>query len=298
MVKTNHLFLKERAVLPNGYLNAIIKSALKEDIGRGDITTSLVVPAGRKMNACIVTRQDCVVCGLAVAEKVFKAVDKKINFKPCVKEGRLVKKGACLACVRGNSRSILAAERVMLNFLSLLSGVATRTHEFAEKTKKHNVKIVDTRKTLPGLRLLQKYAVRVGGGFNHRMGLDEMVLVKDNHIKIVGGHTRLPRFFCAQKVEIEVESLKELAHALRCNPHIVMLDNMALADIRKAVKLRDAFARNTRGEKILLEVSGGVQLENIGHIASTGIDMISIGALTHSVSAIDVSLEVGPIVTL
>ncbi|MDD5566570.1 MAG: carboxylating nicotinate-nucleotide diphosphorylase [Candidatus Omnitrophica bacterium] len=298
MDKANHFFLKKSAALPEVPLDSVIRAALREDIGKGDITTSLVVPAGSRMTARIVARQECIVCGLTVAEKVLKSVDKKISFKPCAKEGSLVKKGACLARIRGNSRSILTAERVMLNFISLLSGVATRTYEFVKRTKRYKVKIVDTRKTLPGLRFLQKYAVRSGGGFNHRMGLDEMVLVKDNHIKIVGGHARLPHFMCAQKVEIEVESLKEFAHALRYRPYIIMLDNMAFSDIRKAVKLRDAFARSTRTNKILLEVSGGVQLENIVRIAATGVDLISVGALTHSVAAIDVSLEVGSIVPL
>ncbi|MEW6075628.1 MAG: carboxylating nicotinate-nucleotide diphosphorylase [Candidatus Omnitrophota bacterium] len=298
MDKMNHFFLKKNAALPKGSLDSLIRAALREDIGKGDITTSLVVPAGSRMAACIVARQECIACGLTVAEKVLKVVDKKVSFKPCVKEGSLAKKGTCLACIRGNSRSILTAERVMLNFISLLSGVATRTYEFVKRTKRYKVQIVDTRKTLPGLRFLQKYAVRVGGGFNHRMGLDEMVLVKDNHIKIVGGYGRLPRFVCTQKVEIEVESLKELTHALRYTPHIIMLDNMALSDIRKAVKLRDAFVRSAKAEKILLEVSGGVQLENIGRIAATGVDLISVGALTHSVTAVDVSLEVGSIVPL
>lgn len=298
MPQQNNLFLNRRQVLSKAYLDTIISSALKEDIGKGDITTNLIIPAHRWISASIVTKQDCIVCGLPIAARVLKAVDKKSIFRPCVKEGQAVKKGSCLARIRGDSRSILTAERVMLNFISLLSGVATRTQEFVRRTKRYKVKIVDTRKTFPGLRLLQKYAVKTGGGFNHRMGLDEMVLVKDNHIKIVGGHVKLPRFFCAQRVEIEVESLKELAHALRANPHIIMLDNMPLAVIRKAVRARDEYTVKTKSGKILLEVSGGVKLGNIARIASTGIDLISVGSLTHSVTAIDISLEVGSIVPL
>jgi len=276
----------------NLYSRYIIKQALKEDIGRRDITTESIIPKNKFVKAILLAKEDCVVCGLGLAGLVFKLKDKKIQFKPQVKDGQKIKKGKVLARLWGRAQSILTAERVALNFVSLLSGIATKTRCYIEEVKPRKVKIMDTRKTIPGLRELEKYAVRIGGGYNHRMRLDEMILVKDNHLKVIGGYERLPKITKGYKNELEVKNLKEFKQALKFKPDIIMLDNMSIKDIKKAVEIRNNSQFLTPNSKLKLEASGGFTLETIREVASTGIDMISVGELTHSIKSVDISLEI------
>jgi len=190
-------------------LESIIKQALIEDIGRGDITTQLPIPEDRKIMAKIVAKENFLLCGISVAETVFKSVDPSVRFSAKIKEGSPVKSGKTIAAISGKARSILTAERVALNLLSILSGIATKTREFVDKIKPYRTKITDTRKTMPGLRELQKYAVRIGGGHNHRVRLDEMILIKDNHLKVTNGYDKLPSVPKGYKNEVEVQTLKE-----------------------------------------------------------------------------------------
>jgi len=287
-------------------IRGIVAFALKEDIGARDITTEMLIPRNKFVKAILIAKEDCLICGLSLASLVFKLQDKNIKFKPLVSEGKLVKKGRVIARIQGQAKGILTAERVALNFLSFLSGIASKTRRFVEEVKpykvnpalsatkrrhivrKGGVKIMDTRKTIPGLRLLEKYAVRIGGGFNHRLSLDEMILVKDNHLKIIKGYQGLFRFSRGCRVELEVKSLKEFQRALKLKPDIIMLDNMSLKDIKEAVRIKNSLPYPIPK----LEASGGITLRNVKQVASTGVDMISIGDLTHSVDSVDISLEI------
>ena len=281
----------------------IVKDALREDVGKGDITSYLCRFGNRKAKACIIFKEKGIICGLGVIEAVFKSIDRKLIFKPAVKEGAIVKAGKVAAYIEGKARSILTAERTALNFLGHLSGIAAQTHRFVDRIRPYKVRIMDTRKTTPNMRRLEKYAVRVGGGHNHRMGLYDQVLIKDNHIKIglreVGvskedtikslvtiAKKHAPK---GMKIEVEVENLKEFKASLESCPDIIMLDNMSVRDISKAVKIRNAQISRT---KPLLEASGGITLKNVRPIARTGVDIISTGSLTHSVKSLDVSLEI------
>jgi len=278
----------------------IIKAALAEDIGKGDITAELMIPQGEKANAVIQAGEEGIVCGIHIAGLVFKLLDKSIKFTPKVKDGDRIKKGQVLARIRGKAASILLGERVALNFLGMLSGIATRTGQFVDKIKNYKVKIMDTRKTLPGLRELEKYAVRTGGGYNHRFSLDEMVLIKDNHLRVTGfglGVTELKdlikeirkRTPPGMKIEIEVRNLKEFKHALEAKPDIIMLDNMGIDKIKKAVIMR---SEKKRGDSPKIEASGNIELENISEYARSGVDFISLGTLTKDVHSLDLSLEI------
>ncbi len=290
------MMLEKERTLP------IIRAALKEDIGRGDITTNALVDKFAALRAAIVTKEDCVVCGLEATEWTMSQVDYSVRFKPNAKDGRLVGAGKELAFLEGNAGSVLKAERTMLNFLSFLSGIATTTKKFVDKARPYGVKVMDTRKTLPLLRYLEKYAVFVGGGTNHRMGLYDQVLIKDNHIesqKPVTSNQKKENLLKslveqARKknlkgtvIEIEVTSIEEFNDALGGKPDIIMLDNMNTRDVAACAQIR----RLSR-IKPLLEVSGGITLETIEQYAKVGIDMISIGSLTDSVRAIDMSLDV------
>jgi len=274
----------------------IFINALKEDIRTRDITTDAVISREKHAKGIILAKEDFVVCGLAAALCIFKIADKNIKFKALVKEGDFVKKGKVIARISGPARSILTAERVALNFLSLLSGISTTTRRFVNAVKPFKTKIIDTRKTIPGLRILEKYAVRIGGGFNHRMGLDEMIMIKDNHLKVLGSRfwvLGLEKKLRGIKTEIEVGTLKEFNKALRLKPDIIMLDNMSIEDMRKAVWIRNkSQSRKVAKSSLKLEASGGITLNNIKRVASTGVDMISIGALTLSVTSVDISLEI------
>ncbi|MFA5500803.1 MAG: carboxylating nicotinate-nucleotide diphosphorylase [Candidatus Omnitrophota bacterium] len=276
----------------------IIKASLKEDIGKGDITSAALVDKFLSSRATIITREDCVVCGLQIAEWLMAQIDYSVRFKPNCNDGDFVGKDKELVFIEGHLNSILRAERTMLNFLELLSGIATKTKVFVDKAKPYGVKIMDTRKTFPLLRYLEKYAVSVAGGYNHRMGLYDQVLIKDNHIKCQSVkvskcqlkelvETARKKNIKGTIVEIEVANTVEFDDALRGKPDIIMLDNMSPADVKACVEIR-----RMSKTKALIEVSGGITLETIEEYAKTGVDMISVGALTHSVKSIDMSLEV------
>ena len=291
-------------------LKKIIQLALKEDIGPADITSTSILHRSKKCDFIVLAKQDCVVCGLTIAESVFDTVDENVRFKPIVNDGDRVLGTKAIAYVEGNARSILTAERTALNFLGWLSGISTLTNSFVEEVKNTKAEILDTRKTTPTLRRLEKYAVKVGGGSNHRVGLYDQVLIKDNHLAVImhdpsiiktqseaiklaleSAKKHAPK---NKKIEIEVDSLDMLRTALNYNPDIIMLDNMSIDDISEAVKIRDAHRISVGdvGFKVLLEVSGGINIETVASIAQTGVDRISIGALTHSALAVDISLEV------
>jgi nicotinate-nucleotide pyrophosphorylase (carboxylating) len=269
----------------------IISRALAEDIGSGDITSEWTIPADLRLRGDLLVKQVGVIAGLEVAALVFATVDPAIQFTPLANDGDRVTRGTVVARVSGPARSILTAERTALNFLQRMSGIATDTRRFVDAVSGTRAVILDTRKTCPGLRLLDKWAVRLGGAQNHRTGLYDMVLIKDNHITAAGGITqavkrvreRIPRGIL---VEVEVKTLAELDEALALGVDRIMLDNMNLDDIREAV-------RRAQG-RVKLEVSGGVSLSTVTKIAATGVDYISVGALTHSPQALDISLELYP----
>lgn len=273
-------------------LKKIIETSLAEDVGTGDITTNSTVPLDYQTKAIIFVKEPGIVAGIPVAEAVFRYLDSEITFAPRVEEGALLATGDVIAEVVGNARAILTGERLALNFLQRMSGIASRTAFLVEKTKLYPVRIVDTRKTTPGLRMLEKYAVQVGGGFNHRYGLYDAVLIKDNHIKVAGGITQailaarhnVPHTI---KIEVEVESLEGVTEALEAKADIIMLDNMDHATMKEAVKMIDGRA--------LVEASGSVNEGNIVSVAKTGVDLISVGALTHSIKSLDISLDIGEI---
>ncbi|MFH0912970.1 MAG: carboxylating nicotinate-nucleotide diphosphorylase [Candidatus Omnitrophota bacterium] len=290
---SNKYFLSEtKPELDPVKLDAIVRRALIEDIGKGDITTKLTIPKDKEISAELLAKENCIICGLKAAERVFKISDGSISFKPLVREGAPLKKGKVFARLKGRAGSILTAERVALNLLSMLSGIATKTREYVKHIEPYKTKITDTRKTIPGLRELQKYAVRIGGGHNHRMGLDEMILIKDNHIKVTEGYTKLPSVPKGFKIEIEVQNLEEFKHALKFKPDVIMLDNMGIKDIRQAVKIRNNTKFTSHHAPSKLEASGGVDFKSVRKIAAAGVDIISIGELTHSIDSVDMSLEI------
>lgn len=272
-------------------ISNIIKQALIEDIGKGDITTNSVVPKSRIIKAKIIAKENGIIAGLNIAKETFKQLNNCILFKKKVQDGNFVKKGKIIAELQGNARAILTAERVALNFLQRLSGIATLTAEFVKLAGR--IKILDTRKTTPLMRKLEKYAVKVGGGVNHRFNLNDAILIKDNHIEIAGSVKEAIRKAkqTEKKIEVEVKNIKEVKEALNEGVDVLMLDNMSIKNIKKAIKL----AKKRKGKskkKVKIEVSGGMNLKNIKKIAKTGIDMVSIGALTHSAKSLDLSLEV------
>jgi len=275
----------------------LITAALKEDVGSRDVTSCALIPRGQVAKAEILVRRAGVIAGLQVAEWTFGAVETKIRFQPMAKDGQRVFPGKAVAFLEGPARGILAGERVALNFLARLSGIATLTRAYAEKVRGTPAKIYDTRKTTPGLRLLEKYAAAAGGGVNHRMGLYDGVLIKDNHLRLAGGVERAVRearrnLQRETPIEVEVTNLAEFRQALGAKADLILLDNMKLTEIQEAARLRNAVGRSRRGKRIPLEVSGGVTLENVRAIAATGVDRISVGALTHSAPALDLSLEI------
>jgi len=268
-------------------LESLIGRCLNEDVGAGDLTTESIVSPEATAEAVIIAREEGVIAGLPVAEAVFHRMDPAIVFQSLARDGDRVQRDQVLVEISGRARPILTAERLALNFLQRLSGIATRTARLVELAAGQKAVIVDTRKTTPGLRVLEKYAVRVGGGRNHRFGLYDAVLVKENHIKMAGSITAAvelagrgaPHMI---KIEVEVEDLAGVQEALDAGADIIMLDNMEVADMKRAVEL-------VKG-RVLLEASGGITEENIRAVASTGVDFISVGALTHSVKSLDISM--------
>lgn len=266
----------------------VIQTALQEDIGYGDITTSLLIPEGNKSKAHFIANEPFVLAGLPFALKVFHVLDSFIKSQIYCRDGTRVRKGSVIAEISGKTHNILKGERVSLNILQRLSGIATLTNIYVEKIEGSKAKIIDTRKTTPCLRFMEKYAVRVGGGYNHRFGLFDGVLIKDNHIKASGGIQKAVKAakkgHHLLKIEVEVKNLQELKEAIAAGVDIIMLDNMTVEKMKEAVKIS--------GGRALLEASGNIKPENVSEVARTGVDLISVGALTHSSSAVDISLKI------
>lgn len=264
-----------------------IKRALEEDIGNGDVTTNSIVPAGASLRGRIIAKQAGVVAGLGVANEVFRQLSRDIGFTAGVDDGAQVKRGVVLADMAGNARALLTGERTALNFLGRMSGIATLTRQFVDAVAGTEATILDTRKTAPGLRALDKLAVRLGGGQNHRTGLFDMVLIKDNHIDFAGSITaaveRVRAAGTTLAIEVETRSLENVGEALRLGVERILLDNMTPEMMREAVTLAQGRAK--------FEASGNVTLENVLEVARTGVDYISVGALTHSPRVFDMSLE-------
>lgn len=272
-------------------MNNLIKQSLNEDIGSGDITTDALIPKDLVVNAKIIAKENGIIAGLKIAEKVFKQLDAKIKFHTKLHDGDQISKSTIIAEISGNARSILKAERTALNFLQRLSGIATLTRKFTNKIKGTNAKILDTRKTTPLFRRLEKDAVKAGGGFNHRIGLFDQVLIKDNHLAIIKDiETAVKKAKKYGKVEVEVKNVKELKSALNTNVDIILLDNMPIKKIKESVALIHKWNK-MNNSNIKIEASGGINLGNVRSIAKAGVDYISVGALTHSAKAVDISLK-------
>jgi nicotinate-nucleotide pyrophosphorylase (carboxylating) len=268
-------------------IDRIIQAALTEDIGSGDITTLSTVPKGTPSRAQLVAKEDFVLAGMDVVERVFTLLDNTVAFEALKQDGEQIARGDVLAWIKGDAHTLLQGERVALNLMQRMSGIATHTAAFVEAVAGTDAIIVDTRKTMPGLRVLDKYSVRMGGGQNHRTSLYDGVLIKENHIAAAGGITaavagarkRAPHTL---KIEVETESLQDVQEALDAGADIIMLDNMSLDMLREAVALINGRA--------VTEASGGVNLETVTEIAKTGVNLISVGALTHSSCAVDISM--------
>jgi nicotinate-nucleotide pyrophosphorylase (carboxylating) len=273
-------------------LRQLVERALEEDLGRGDVASDLLVPSNVSARAALRGRSQGVITGLDVAAMVFEVTDAQVRFAPLINDGDAVAPSQELAVVSGPARSILRGERVALNFLQRLSGIATLTSRYVEAVRGTRARIVDTRKTTPGLRSLEKYAVRAGGGFNHRRDLSDAMMIKDNHLAVIRARglslteaikqarESLPHTL---KIEIEVDRLDQIPEALSAGADIILLDNMSTEDLRSAVAMIDGRA--------IIEASGGVNLGTISEIAATGVDVISVGALTHSAPALDIGLD-------
>ncbi|HLQ08751.1 MAG TPA: carboxylating nicotinate-nucleotide diphosphorylase [Steroidobacteraceae bacterium] len=270
-------------------LGAQVDAALREDIGSGDVTAALV-PAGQRVRGSVVTREEAVLCGRAWAEETFRRLDPQVRLSWHAADGERLGINQVICEIAGPARAVLTGERTALNFLQLLSGTATATRRLVDAVAGTSCRILDTRKTLPGLRTAQKYAVRCGGGDNHRMGLYDRVLIKENHIAAAGSLTgaieAARRSAPELTVEVEVESPAELEEALGADPDIIMLDDFSLANLQAAVKLNQA-----HGRPVKLEASGSISLETVRAIAATGVDYVSVGALTKHVHAVDLSMR-------
>ncbi len=276
------------SLLTNPLVEQLIAMALNEDVGTGDITTETTIPEDKIAFGRFIAKEDMVICGLDVAEKVFHTVDKNIEFCANAKDGDFIKKGDVIATVTGNARSVLTGERTALNLMQRMTGIATRTNAAVKAVEGTNALIADTRKTTPALRVLEKYAVRMGGGTNHRFNLSDGILIKDNHIAVSGGiknavanaRKNAPHTL---KIEVEVETKEQLLEALEAKADIIMLDNMTNEQMAECVNLIDGRA--------LVEASGNMGDKDLLEVAKTGVDIISIGALTHTVRAADISLK-------
>ncbi len=290
-------------------IDALLQLAIQEDIFTGDITTENLIPDNLFIEGVFTAKENGVIAGLPVVKYFFSKLDKRVFFKQWVKEGAVVHKGEVIATIHGSAKALLSGERIALNFLQRLSGIATLTSQFAERVKPLKTAIMDTRKTIPGWRYLEKYAVAVGGGVNHRMGLYDQVLVKDNHLDImrntaadaVSGHASIIEKAVSvlrQKIEkgvlIEVETRTpgEVADALKAGVDIILFDNMSIQLLNDAVRLVKEWEYGDGVRRPLTEASGNITLENVDVVAQTGVDRISVGALTHSAKALDISLEI------
>ncbi len=268
--------------------DALIETALKEDMPQGDITSENIIPADSESEAIILAKEEGVLAGIDVARRVFSKIDPSVVFKKNLNDGQKFREGLTLATIQGRSVSILKGERIALNFLQRMSGIATTTQKFVRVLQGTETKILDTRKTTPGLRSLEKYAVRMGGGVNHRFNLSEMVLIKDNHLRIVGSISQAvksakERIKPGVRVEVEATSIEEVQEAVQSGADMIMLDNMPKEAMKEVVK-------QVKG-KVPLEVSGKVSLRRVKEIASLGVDFISVGSLTHSYKSVDISIE-------
>lgn len=270
------------------FVDKIIDLALEEDLGPGDITTLAIIDASTRGKARLLAKEEIVLAGIEVFDRVLSRLDPEISVRSNFRDGDVVPEGSEVGLVEGSIRGILSGERTALNFLQHLSGIATVTRRYVEKTDPTRVRLIDTRKTTPGLRVLEKYAVRMGGGFNHRMGLFDGILIKDNHIAAAGSiseavikaRATVPH---TVRIEVEVDDLRGLEDAIDAGADAVLLDNMSTEEMRNAVQ-------TARG-RVLLEASGGITLESVEEISQTGVNLISVGAITHSARSVDISLE-------
>ena len=285
----------EKAQLPEEEIDSIITRALAEDLGHGDITSEILIPSGLEGKATILIKENGIVAGVEIAGKVFLRIDPSLQFNILIRDGTRVKSGDMVATIFGRVISILKAERVALNFLQKLSGIASQTAQYIAKASDTNVYITDTRKTTPGLRLLEKFAVRMGGGKNHRLNLSDGILIKDNHLAALRALGMSLKDIVARakqnapqglKVEVEVTTAEEAVAATEAGADIIMLDNMNPDEMQNVVNLLSG--------QIKIEASGGITLANVRQAAMSGVDFISIGALTHSSKALDISLEIEP----
>jgi len=268
-------------------LDRVVTAALAEDVGAGDLTTDGVVPAGARARAELLFKEPGVLCGVTAAARVFQTLDPSVTVEALVEEGARVPEPSAVARLEGPARAILTGERTALNLLGRLSGIATLTSRYVGAVADTRAKILDTRKTTPGLRELERYAVRCGGGRNHRFGLHDAILLKENHLRIAGGIGAAAAAFADRNgtlLEVEAETLDEVAEALEAGVDRILLDNMTVEQVTRAVELASG--------RIPLEASGGITLENVRAYAETGVDFISVGALTHGARSLDVSLEV------
>jgi nicotinate-nucleotide pyrophosphorylase (carboxylating) len=281
--------------LDAGIIYAYAADMLKEDLGRGDITTQATVRGGARGRGRFLAKQDFILCGLEIAEAVFGTLDNTIQLESRVYDGEAISEGSEFARIEGPANVLLTGERTALNLLQRLSGVATLTKAYVDAISGTGARIVDTRKTTPGLRVLEKYAVTVGSGQNHRFGLDDGVLIKDNHIALAGGIRRavelarraVPHLM---KIEVEVQNQSQLREAIAARAEIIMLDNMSVEEIRESVQMI-----REKAPDVIIEASGGVRLDGVRELAECGVDLISVGALTHSATAVDISLKIAAI---
>jgi len=276
------------------YVEEIVKIALLEDAANKDITTTQFIEKNKKATATIIAKEDAIISGIPFAREAFRQMDHEIKFRAKVQETARIKKGSVVATISGKARPILTAERTVLNFLGYLSGIASHTAEYVNQIKRNRAKIYDTRKTTPGLRMLERYAVQSGGGYNHRFDLSDMVMVKDNHLALIDNPKKLAdtiksiRKTSKKIIIVEVDTLSQLKSIVSVKPAIVLLDNMNTNNLKKAVH----FIKTLKSKKPLLEASGGITLKNVARVAATGVDRISIGALTHSRCSVDYSLKI------
>lgn len=270
-------------------IDDLIEIALKEDIGYADITTENLVDPELEGSGVTIAKENFVVAGLEIAKRVFQCLDEKVVYKSGFKDGDILEKGGTIFQVSGKLSALLKGERTALNFLQRLSGIATHVRSYVDEVKNNTVRLVDTRKTTPGMRFLEKYAVRVGGGFNHRMGLYDGVLIKDNHIAACGGITASVERIRSKishlvKIEVEVSTLDEVKQAIAAGADVIMLDNMNIKRIKESIALI--------GDRATVEVSGGITKDSIGRLADIGVDLISVGAFTHSARSMDISMRI------